>query len=767
MSVIKADRLHIAGGTFNQVAGDLTKYHIAGNLVQPQGENGIGILQRSICGDAFYNSEQRFPPPQCHPNTRMAVQDTIYSWAEAAHAPRMMWLYGPAGGGKSAIAQTMAERWTEAECLGAAFFFARWRMGGSSGKTLFPTIAYQLAQHIPALRRSISEAVERDPAVCDKSLEEQARVLIRNPVAALPAHNWKPYLVIVDGLDECEGKPAQSRIIRAIFHISANNTLPLRFLICSRPEPHIRETFQDRAEFCCVSLDDIFEPSLDIRRYLRDKLADVQRKRLRTHPAWPSDADLGTLVKNASGQFIYAATVIKFVDDEYSHPVEQLRLVLRASATQTKVSAFEDLDNLYSSILSQNPDISLVIRILGAFFAIPDPDNPTTHCVEFLDNILGLERGTVRFALRGLHSMLFIPDSDGGRIRVHHASFHDFLSNPTRAGQFYLAPEAHHTELLERCLTVIVDSIEGSHPSNTLYVHSTFYSFHLRHRWAFRMAYAHKEWTKHYIPSSNQHRNIRACLRACCATLQPHKFDFLCHDLNALMRIFLYFINFLKTLGTTAFALQLFIPEYDAAWNTLLATIFERDPSAAELLPFWTPALFQYFCDANGKDIAELTLPSPGSLNEIPGNLPQGKNPGRQHPTPQIYHRAAQIALRLLIYRSAEIRTNLSSDRLVEKMYARIVSDVALLGLAWTEIPSKPAMCWYFAHQWCIHLVQTPPASELLPMLRHLLQSGEFLHEDATHYDMLNEWLNAFDTEPAMAVARVFQHVEDHAFRRD
>ncbi|KAJ7652818.1 hypothetical protein DFH06DRAFT_1205782, partial [Mycena polygramma] len=713
----------------------------------------ISILQRSLCGDAFYNSERRFPPPQCHPNTRTAVQDTIQSWAGAARAPRVMWLYGPAGGGKSAIAQTMAERWTEAECLGAAFFFARWRIGGSSGKTFFPTIAYQLAQHIPALRKPISEAVEGDPAVCDKSLEEQARVLLRNPVAGLPADNRKPYLVIVDGLDECEGKPAQSRIIRAIFHISANNTLPLRFLICSRPEPHIRETFQDRADFCCVGLDDIFEPSRDIRSYLRDSLSDIQRKRFpnesRTHPPWPSDDDLATLVNKASGQFIYAATVIKFVDDEYSHPVEQLRLVLRPSATQTKVSAFEDLDNLYSSILSQNPDVSLVVRILGAFFAIPDPDNPTTHCVEFLDNILGLERGTVRFALRGLHSILFIPDSDGGRIRVHHASFHDFLSNPARAGQFYLAPEAHHTELLERCLSVIVDSIEGSHFSSTL------------------MSYAHKEWTKHYIPSSNQHKNIRTCLRAYCATLQPHRFNLLCCDPNALMRIFLYFINFLKTLGTTAFALQLCIREYDATWNTLLATLFEPDPSAAELLLFWTPGIIQNLCDADTKDIEAVTRPSTSSLNGIPRNLQQITNLGRRHPTPQIYHRAAQITLRLLIYRSAEIRTNLSSDRLIQKMYTRIVSDVAPLGLAWAEIPSNPAMRWYFAYQWCIHLVRTPPASELLPMLRQLLQSGEFLHEDTTHYDMLDEWLKAFDTEPAMEVACIFQHVQDHAFRRD
>ncbi|KAJ6505665.1 hypothetical protein C8R47DRAFT_967594, partial [Mycena vitilis] len=306
------------------------------------------ILQRSICGDAFYNSEQRFPPPQCHSGTRKAVRRKISSWAKA-QTPRIMWLYGPAGCGKSAVAQTMAEDWVEAEELGASFFFARTRVGGSSGKTLFPTIAYQLALHIPQLRTYISKAVEGDPAICDKSLEEQARVLIRMPAASLPADNRKPYLVIVDGLDECDGKAAQNRIIKAIFHMSATNTLPLQFLICSRPEPHLREVFHsmDDREFSYLVLDNSFDPSSDIRRYLRDRFADIQRRRFPnesgTYPPWPSKDDLKTLVHKASGQFIYAATVIKFIDDEYSHPAEQLRCVLRLPTTHTTV--FRDLES--------------------------------------------------------------------------------------------------------------------------------------------------------------------------------------------------------------------------------------------------------------------------------------------------------------------------------------------------------------------------------------------------------------------------------------
>ncbi|KAJ7122229.1 hypothetical protein C8R44DRAFT_164164, partial [Mycena epipterygia] len=166
------------------------------------------------------------------------------TWAhEGDEGPGVMWLYGPAGAGKSAVAQTMAERWATADELAAAFFFARWRVGGSSGKSLFSTIAYQLAMHIRQLREPIGLAVEADPAICDKALEEQARTLIANPLKGLDTEADRPYLVIIDGLDECDSKAMQSRIIHTIFQMLADSNLPLRFLVCSRPEPHIRETF--------------------------------------------------------------------------------------------------------------------------------------------------------------------------------------------------------------------------------------------------------------------------------------------------------------------------------------------------------------------------------------------------------------------------------------------------------------------------------------------------------------------------------------------
>ncbi|KAJ7050404.1 hypothetical protein C8F01DRAFT_1222388 [Mycena amicta] len=277
------------------------------------------MLRRYINGDALHNSEQRFPPPKCHPQTRVAVQEAIQSWAmsDSEEAPDVLWLYGPAGAGKSAIAQTMAERWSASGNLTAAFFFARWRNGGGDGAKLFPTLAYQFALCSPALKKLISRAMEEDPSICDKTLEEQARVLIRDRFLELGCDYPTPHLVVIDGLDECNSKVVRTRIIKIIFELLLARGLPHRFLICSRPEPHIREALDSllasghRGSYRHLVLDDTFNPDRDIRLYLTASFAEL-RDRLPTSPDWPSEQNLALLVRKASGQFIYAATVLKF-----------------------------------------------------------------------------------------------------------------------------------------------------------------------------------------------------------------------------------------------------------------------------------------------------------------------------------------------------------------------------------------------------------------------------------------------------------------------
>ncbi|PPQ75498.1 hypothetical protein CVT25_012039, partial [Psilocybe cyanescens] len=84
------------------------------------------LLEASSPG-ALYNSGERFDPLKCHPNTRTAILQKLMDWFIGVFGwdNLVLWLYGPAGAGKSAIAQTFAELCAEKNFLLASFFFSR------------------------------------------------------------------------------------------------------------------------------------------------------------------------------------------------------------------------------------------------------------------------------------------------------------------------------------------------------------------------------------------------------------------------------------------------------------------------------------------------------------------------------------------------------------------------------------------------------------------------------------------------------------------
>ncbi|KAJ7822060.1 hypothetical protein B0H14DRAFT_2519081 [Mycena olivaceomarginata] len=58
--------------------------------------------------------------------------------------------------------------------------------------------------------------------------------------------------------------------------------------------------------------------------------------------------------------------------------------------------------------------------------------------IPHIEQLLELKPGDVQLTLRGLHSIVKM---DGNTVTVHHASFLDFLNNPTRSGTFYVGPQ--------------------------------------------------------------------------------------------------------------------------------------------------------------------------------------------------------------------------------------------------------------------------------------------------------------------------------------
>jgi NACHT domain len=437
---------------------------------------GLHALSLAISDGAIHDSAERYPPPNCHPDTRKAVRQIIVDWIhKESSASLFFWLYGPAGAGKTAILQAIAEFMSSSsetdENFGGSFFFSRGKNGRDQGRFLFSTIAYQLALNVPGLRQHVNRIMEANPRLHTKSMAIQLQTLIVDAFQCLSPLPQRSYLVIIDGLDECHDKATQQSILQLLCKTSTDHELPLRFLIGSRPESHIRSSFDHESLYAItrrVVLDEKFDPGRDIWVFLQDGFAKIYAQNpilSRAEHSWPGEGIIDLLVQRSSGQFIYAATVLKFVGADFCNPMKQLALVLKPDPT-----AFSDLDQLYTQILSVYPSTVNIVQVLGIIVAFTRGD--LTPVV--IEDIFEMEEGELKLVLRGLSSLIaFKGDKNGeyltgsivsnvGRPYFLHASFGDFLEDSTRSGPFHVDKQVHKNQGTIRSFAMITQSIASS-----------------------------------------------------------------------------------------------------------------------------------------------------------------------------------------------------------------------------------------------------------------------------------------------------------------
>ena len=412
---------------------------------------------------ALHDSAERSPATNCHPDTRKAVRQIILDWIRSeSSASYFFWLYGPAGAGKTSILQAIAEFLCSPsgsdQNFGGSFFFSRGKHGRDQGHFLFSTIAYQLALKIPGLRQHINRIMELNPTLHTKSMAVQLQTLIVDSFKCLSPLPQRSYLVIID---ECHDKTTQQSILQLLCESIRVHKLPLRFLVGSRPESHIRDSF-DQASLYTVTrrvvLDETFDPGRDIRVFLKDGFLKICIKNsILSHveQPWPEEGIIDLLVQRSSGQFIYAATVLKFVGADFCSPRKQLALVLTPDHT-----ALSDLDQLYTQILSVYPSTVNIVQVLGIITA------SGSNSPEVIEDILGMEEGELKLVLSGLSSLM-----DGNGERLHkgvisyviphfaHASFRDYLFDSSRSGPFHVNRQEYDSQIIILSFALIMHTI--------------------------------------------------------------------------------------------------------------------------------------------------------------------------------------------------------------------------------------------------------------------------------------------------------------------
>ncbi len=354
-----------------------------------------------------------------------------------------MWLYGAAGAGKSSIAWSTAEMCATKGLLLASFFFCRLDPSRNNIKNFIATLAFTITLSVPESRLLIDQAVECNPHIFSRSLDTQLLHLILNPLSQLTQSQTHrpPYVIIIDGLDECLKPEEQKVVIRLLNSMLKSTTLGWKILVASRPEQAIQISFNALRVTTRIALSDDYNSNNDIQLFLGESLRKIKLYHPRNAflpPDWPPNEAIIELVWKSSGQFIYAATVIKYLSSDYHDPHVRLKSIL---ANSSRDLPFAELDLLYAHILTNaaGVDCQEIVRETIALcilyhsyvkFGARERDPR-----EVLSIILGIGIKDVTSILAELSSIVQVTETS---VKVYHASLGDFLFDRRRSYDLWI-----------------------------------------------------------------------------------------------------------------------------------------------------------------------------------------------------------------------------------------------------------------------------------------------------------------------------------------
>ncbi|RXW14741.1 hypothetical protein EST38_g11118 [Candolleomyces aberdarensis] len=432
--------------------GQQTINLIAGNQYLSNGRKNLIIQLRPI-SDASHTRDRRASPPDsaCFPGTRKAVIRGITQWADTRIVLRkepvvhVYWFHGFAGSGKSAISLEIARIYAGSGRLLASYFFFRNAGDRSRMNRFAATLAAQMAAAVPATASFIEAALDAEPDLLTQgtSLTVQLERLVYEPFQAAPERGFVlfngPFLIVVDGLDECEDKQG---VVDFIDHMldffERHPSIPLRFFIASRVEEHIRTRLTNDV----VRLGDLnnYWARNDIEVFLQASFQGaavndrVIQSYVRANGEWPTKPDMNKLIWHTNGSFVLASTIFKFIvqpatEEDPSTPMGRLPLALEMNG----------LDSLYAQTLARSQHLPHFHNIISTVALLRRP-LPIVGIAE----LLGIEAFEVVHVLLNLQAIFHVPGTDDqGKVTLCHTSLRDFLTTESRSGCFFVPPSFH------------------------------------------------------------------------------------------------------------------------------------------------------------------------------------------------------------------------------------------------------------------------------------------------------------------------------------
>jgi len=407
--------------------------------------------------------------------TRMRILSETATWIKDPNSLQICWITGMAGTGKTSISKTVCEQASgDAEILLGGSFFCSRSTGLAAQRDIrcvIPTLAQLLAFKSVEFRQALADAMES--GVQYKEVSAQVEQLLRTPLSTLKDSHI-PILFVIDALDECGGETIDGMlddtkchaIVTSMLEVLVSLTrcepkLPVKFLVTSRPEAQIHDTFLSNdqlSQILRLHAVDAAEVNADISHYITETL-NVKLSGKPKLRASITEGDVENLVQLCDGLFIIAATALAHVFGAgAAAAVAKFQKLFNPLRNGLNHRVAAPLDRMYEVILNEatrddDPEateLPTLQRLLASLLSARMPLS-----VAALADLLDLKPYNVGACLSRLHAVVHVPeDEDMPGLRTVHASFGDYLYSRAPSHVRIQQPLGHDT-LAHGCLEVM------------------------------------------------------------------------------------------------------------------------------------------------------------------------------------------------------------------------------------------------------------------------------------------------------------------------
>ena len=393
---------------------------------------------------------------QCLDGTRTQILNEVVDWMNNTDgtAPRIFWLHGQAGKGKSAIAHTIALQAKNLGILGSCFCFTRVRQHEGLHTKLFPTIARGLADRDLRLRPLLAKVISSDHSLTDTAdVMEQWEKFIIEPLSRLEGSWTGNVVVVIDALDESGTESTRTNVLKALAACDAKLPENIRILLTSRPLVDISEALNAAQHVHARSLDDIAVESTmgDIRLYISHRLKSLGDT--------CTDENLQQLAAKSDGVFEWARLACDFVFQRRIRAIAKKRLeeILSQAPGDGRIL----LDAMYTTFLKEitqeSSDMLAMFRsVMRQILWSKEP--LLISALNFMRDKFPRtdDHYDVGDFLRLMASLLSGTTEMSTPVRPLHASFYDFLLDENRSREFFIEQGDVHRDLAAASLSVML-----------------------------------------------------------------------------------------------------------------------------------------------------------------------------------------------------------------------------------------------------------------------------------------------------------------------